>query len=245
MKSYLFRFGGVLAGAVLLAACGQSEPPPAPPTGGGTEAPPEIPVMGAERRVLAFGDSLLTGYGLKVEESYPARLEAALRARGINARMVNAGVSGDTTAAALQRLAFTLDSQERPPELVLISLGGNDMLRGLPPEQTRANLDAILTELGKRNIKAVLLGMLAAPNLGAQYRAQFDPIYPQLARKHDAVLVPFFLQSLMDRADLVQQDRIHPTAQGIEAMVAATADTVVGALPGDASARTAAPPPPR
>jgi acyl-CoA thioesterase I len=245
MKSYLLRFGSVLAGALLLTACGQSEPPPAPPRGGSAEAPPEIPAIGPERRVLAFGDSLLTGYGLKVEEGYPARLEAALRARGINARMANAGVSGDTTAAALQRLAFTLDSQERPPELVLISLGGNDMLRGLPPEQTRANLDAILTELGRRDIKAVLLGMLAAPNLGAQYRAQFDPIYPQLARKHDAVLVPFFLQSLMDRPDLVQQDRIHPTAQGIESMVAATADTVAGALPSDASVRTAALPPPR
>jgi acyl-CoA thioesterase-1 len=245
MKSYLSRLGGVFAGALLLAACGQGEPPPAPPPSDNADTPPEIPVMGQERRILAFGDSLFTGYGLDVDDGYPARLEAALRARGINARMSNAGVSGDTTAGALQRLDFTLNSQERVPDLVLISLGGNDMLRGLPSEQTRANLDAILTELGKRGIKAVLMGMLAAPNMGAQYRAQFDPIYPQLARKHDAVLVPFFLQAVIDRPDLVQQDHIHPTAQGIEAMVAGTADAVAGALPKDAAVRTAAPPPPR
>lgn len=240
MKSYLSRFGGVFGGVLLLAACGRDEPPPLAPPSENAEAPPEIPVMGPERRILALGDSLFTGYGLKVEESYPARLEAALRARGINARMRNAGVSGDTTAGGLQRLAFTLNSQEQTPELVIISLGGNDMLRGLPPEQTKANLDAILTELGKRKIKAVLMGMLAAPNLGAEYRAQFDPIYPALARKHGAALVPFFLQSVMDRPDLVQQDHIHPTAHGIEAIVAATADQVAGALP-----KTGAPPPPR
>jgi acyl-CoA thioesterase I len=245
MKSYLSRFGGLLAGSLMLAGCGQGEPPPPAPPSENAEAPPEIPVMGQERRILAFGDSLFTGYGLKVEEGYPARLEAALRARGIDARMSRAGVSGDTTAGALQRLDFTLNSQERPPELVLISLGGNDMLRGLPPAQTRANLDAILTELGKRDIKAVLMGMLAAPNLGTQYRAQFDPIYRDLARKHDAVLVPFFLQSVINRPDLVQQDHIHPTAQGIEAMVAATADTVAQALSTGGDSRAGAPPPPR
>ena len=252
MKSYLSRFGGTLAGVLLLAACGQSEPPPAPLPSEDAEAPVEIPVMGPERRILALGDSLFTGYGLSTKESYPARLEAALRARGINARMSNAGVSGDTTAGGLQRLAFTLNSQERPPDLVIISLGGNDMLRGLPPEQTRANLDAILTELDKRKIDAVLLGMLAAPNLGEEYRERFDAIYPALARKHDTALVPFFLQSVIDRPDLVQQDHIHPTAQGIEAMVAATADQIVAALPKTAelpvaggSPRTGAPTRPR
>lgn len=226
MKVYF----AAVAATVLLAACG-SDAPPAPAPTNRAEAPPEVPVMGAEVPVLALGDSLFTGYGLGEGDSYPARLERALRARGINARIANAGVSGDTTAGGLQRLTFTLGSQPAAPALAVISLGGNDMLRGLPPEQTRANLDAILTELGRRKIPVVLLGMLAAPNLGPEYRDAFDPIYPALAKKHGAVLVPFFLQPLMGRADLVQQDHIHPTVQGIEALVAATTDQVAGALP--------------
>jgi acyl-CoA thioesterase I len=239
MKLYAPRLGGALAGALLLAACGKSEPPPAPPTQS-AEAPPEIPVMGEELHILALGDSLFAGYGLKSDQSYPAKLEAALRARGINARIANAGVSGNTTADGLARLAFTLDNQKRPPDLALVELGGNDMLRALPPEQARANLDAILTELGERGIPVVLMGMLAPPNLGADYRREFDAIYPELARKHGAVLVPFFMQAVMDRPDLIQQDRLHPTERGIEAIVAATVDQVAGALP-----KRGAPQPPR
>lgn len=230
MKLYAVAF----IGALLLAACGQSEPPSAPPTQSAAQivdAPPEIPAMGQERSILAFGDSLFTGYGLPSDQAYPVKLEAALRSRGINARISNAGVSGNTSADGLSRLDFTLESQGRAPELVLISLGGNDMLRGLPPEQTRANLDAILAELNRRKIKAVVMGLLAPPNLGPDYRAQFDPMYPALAKQHGAVLVPFFLQAVMGRPDLVQQDHIHPTAQGIEAIVAATAGQVAGALP--------------
>lgn len=228
-----------LAGALLLAACGKSEPPPPPPSES-AEAPPEIPVMGREMRILALGDSLFAGYGLKSDQSYPARLEAALRARGINARIANAGVSGNTTADGLARLAFTLDNQKPPPDLALVELGANDMLRALPPEQARANLDAILAELGRRSIPVVLMGMLAPPNLGAEYRRAFDAIYPALAKKHGAVLVPFFLQAVMDRPDLVQEDRLHPTEHGIDAIVAATIDKVAAAVP-----KPTAPPPPR
>lgn len=228
-----------LAGALLLAACGKSEPPPPPPSES-AEAPPEIPVMGREMRILALGDSLFAGYGLKSDQSYPARLEAALRARGINARIANAGVSGNTTADGLARLAFTLDNQKPPPDLALVELGANDMLRALPPEQARANLDAILAELGRRGIPVVLMGMLAPPNLGAEYRRAFDAIYPALAKKHGAVLVPFFLQAVMDRPDLVQEDRLHPTEHGIDAIVAATIDEVAAAVP-----KPTAPLPPR
>jgi acyl-CoA thioesterase-1 len=243
MKLYVPKLMGALAGALLLAGCGQSEPPPAPPTQSAAEivnAPPEIPAMGQERRILALGDSLFTGYGLPSDQAYPVKLEAALRARGINARISNAGVSGNTSAEGLSRLAFTLQSQQRPPDLVLISLGGNDMLRGQPPEQTRTNLDTILAELNKRKIKVVMMGMLAPPNMGPDYRAKFDPMYPSLAKQHGAVLVPFFLQAVQGRPDLVQQDHIHPTKEGIEAIVGATIDKVAGALP-----RTGAPPPPR
>jgi acyl-CoA thioesterase-1 len=217
--------------ALALAACDKAPTPPPQATESALDAPPQIPVMGPERRILAFGDSLLAGYGLDDGESYPDRMEQALRARGVNARIANAGVSGDTTAAGLQRLDFTLKSQAAKPELVIISLGGNDMLRSLPPAETRANLEAILKRLQAEKIPVVLLGMLAAPNLGRDYAAGFNPIYPQLAEKYHAVLVPFFLQPVIDKPDLLQGDHVHPTAIGIDAIVAATVDDVADALP--------------
>lgn len=219
-----------LALVFVLGACGseQPAPPPAEPTGA---AVPELPVMGDELRIVALGDSLFAGYGLEPGQSYPARLETALRARGINARITNAGVSGDTTGGGLGRLDFTLSSLEKPPALVIISLGGNDMLRGLSPQETRGNLDEMLGKLKARGIPVVLMGMLAAPNLGADYRAQFDPIYPALAKQYGATLVPFFMQPLIGRPDLVQADRIHPTLPGIDLMVAETVEAVAGALP--------------
>ena len=157
----------------------------------------------------------------------------------LSLRIANAGVSGDTTAGGLQRLAFTLNNQPRPPDLVVISLGGNDMLRGLPAKQTRRNLDAVLAELSRRQIPVLLLGMLAAPNLGGDYVREFNAIYPALAKKHGAALVPFFLQAVIDKPELRQADRIHPTRQGIEELVAATAVDVAKALPpvGEASPR--------
>lgn len=220
-----------IAALVMLAACGPDAPTVPEPVKSVIETPPDIPVMGTEVRIMAFGDSLLTGYGLKEGDNYPARLEAALRARGVNARITNAGVSGNTTSDGLQRLAFALDSQDRAPDLVLISLGGNDMLRALPPAQTRQNLDAMLTLLKERGVPVLLLGMLAAPNLGKEYEAQFNRIYPELAKSHSAALVPFFLQPLLDRPELVQKDKVHPTEQGIEEMVAQTIGQVTAALP--------------
>lgn len=220
------RIWGSAMVVAALSGCGSEAPVPQP----GAEAAALPAPQGEEVAILALGDSLFAGYGLEPGQSYPARLETALRARGINARIANAGVSGDTTAGARQRLDFTLSGQARPPALAIISLGGNDMLRGLSPSETRANLDAILTELGRRRIKVVLLGMLAAPNLGADYRGQFDPIYPALARKHDAALVPFFLQPLIGKPRLVQPDRIHPTLAGIDLLVADTVDEVARAV---------------
>jgi acyl-CoA thioesterase-1 len=217
--------------AVLLAACGDDAPPAPAETAQPREAAPEAEVTGEERRILAFGDSLFAGYGLATDEGYPEKLEAALRARGINARVADAGVSGDTTAGGRQRIAFVLDSMERAPDLALVELGGNDLLRGLSPEEARANLAAILGELQSRGIPAVLYGMRAPPNAGPEYQAAFDAMYPELAREHGATLVPFFMEPLLGRAELVQPDRIHPTAAGIDAMVAATVATVAGALP--------------
>lgn len=233
-----------LTALMLLAAC-RNEPVPADPPRDGSAAAaataePRIPVTGPERRILAFGDSLFAGYNLDPAESYPARLEAALRARGIDAEVANAGVSGDTTAAGRARLAFTLDAQEEVPDLVILELGGNDLLRGLPPAQTRENLAAMLAELRRRGIRVLLMGMRAPPNLGAEYVAAYDAIYPELAREYGATLVPFFLESIYDQPQLIQPDRIHPTAEGIETLVAATVDEVVEALPEEEAARASA-----
>ena len=227
---------------LLLAACGSEAPVASPAPGASPAAAAEAarPPAGPERLILAFGDSLYAGYGLKANESYPAQLERALRQRGINARVVNAGVSGDTTAAGRQRLGFTLKNLPRTPDLALVGLGGNDMLRGLPPGQTRANLDAILGELDKRGVPVVLTGMLAAPNLGEDYVGEFNRLYPELARKYDAALVPFFLAPVIGKPQLMLPDHVHPTAQGVAAIVAATVDEVAQALP-DSLPDTASP----
>lgn len=193
--------------------------------------PPAIPVMGPGRPILAFGDSLVAGYGLPGRDAYPSKLEAALRVRGINARVVNAGISGETTGQGLRRLGEVLDAQPVKPELVIVSLGANDMLQGRSPAEPRANLAQILRILQERQIRVVLLGMLAAPALGQNYARDFNPIYPTLAQEYGAVLVPFFLQPLLGKPDLVQPDRVHPTALGVEEMVAATVDDVADALP--------------
>lgn len=213
--------------ALALAACSQSAPTPESPKPQASAAPT---ILADAPVILAFGDSLYAGYRLAPGEGYPPRLEAALNASGVKARVVNAGVSGDTTAAARARLAFTLDGQKVKPSLVLVGLGGNDMLRGLPPAETRANLDAILTELDKRQIPALLTGMLAAPNMGKDYVAAFNPIYPALAAKHKAPLVPFFLQAVIGNDKLMLDDHIHPNPQGVDKIVAATREEVAKAL---------------
>jgi len=219
--------------AALVGACSESAPllPQASETPPTLENAP-LPVMGPERRILAVGDSLFAGYGIATPaDSYPARLETALRARGINARVSNAGVSGDTSAAGAQRFAFVLSSQPVKPDLVVIEFGGNDLLRGLPPEQTRANLAAMLAEAKAEGVPVLLMGMLAPPNLGAGFKARFEAIYPDLARQYDAKLVPFFLAPVIGKPDLVQADRIHPNERGVGEMVAATVEDVARALP--------------
>jgi acyl-CoA thioesterase-1 len=169
--------------------------------------------------VVAFGDSLYAGYGLGPKESFPAKLEQALKAKGIPVTISNAGVSGNTTAEAQRRLAFTLDGFQRKPDLVMVNLGGNDMLRGIDPKETRANLTAICEELKRRGIPILLTGMIAAPNMGADYADQFNPIYPDLAKKYDAALYPFFLDGVVTQPKLMQADHVHPTAQGIDVIV--------------------------
>lgn len=180
--------------------------------------------------VVAFGDSLYAGYQLQQGQGFAPALERALKAQGIAATVHNAGVSGDTTAAGLQRLAFTLDGLPRTPDLVVLGLGANDMLRGLSPEETRTNLDAILTELDRRGIETVMTGMRASPNMGPDYATAFDAIYPELAKKHGVALYPFFLDGVIGHRDLLLGDGMHPNDKGIAVMVAKVAPMIATAI---------------
>lgn len=176
-----------------------------------------VPGWAAPARLLVFGDSLVAGYSLPPDAAYPAQLERALKARGItDVTVLNAGVSGDTTAAALARLDWALAEK---PTHVLVELGANDMLRGLAPEQARANLEAIIIKLKQANLPVLLAGMLAAPNLGADYGRRFNPIYADLAQKHGLPLYPFFLDGVAGEASLNLADGIHPTREGIARIV--------------------------
>lgn len=188
------------------------------------------PALAAERLILAFGDSLVAGYGLPQAQSFPAQLQAALRRSGVAARVHNGGVSGDTSAAGRARLAWMLRGLKAKPDLVIVELGANDMLRGIRPAETRANLAAVLAELNRRRIPVLLAGMLAAPNLGPGYRQRFDPIYPALARQYGARLYPFFMRGVAGRPALLQRDGLHPTARGVAVIVRGILPEVKAAL---------------
>ena len=184
--------------------------------------------------IVAFGDSLFAGYSLAQHEGLAPALDRALAKNGVEAEVVNAGVSGDTSAAGLQRLAFTLDGQARKPDLVIVGLGGNDMLRGISPEQTRQNLDSILAELKRRGIPAMLSGMVAAPNMGPDYANEFNAIYRDLAENHDVPLYPFTLDGVIGKAELMLGDGIHPNARGVAIIAERLAPVVKGRLDKDA-----------
>ena len=166
--------------------------------------------------VVAFGDSLTAGYGLAQEDVFPVRLEQALRAQGIAAQVVNAGLSGDTTTGGLARIEWSLSNN---PDLVIVQLGGNDALRGTEPAVTRSNLDALLGKITARGIPVVLAGMYAPPNMGDTYAREFNAIYPDLAKAHDVPLYPFFLEGVAAKQELNQQDGIHPNRRGVDVIV--------------------------
>lgn len=179
-----------------------------------------------EKLILAFGDSLTAGYQLKPGQSFPAQLEAALRKEGCAVRVHNAGVSGDTTAQGKARLPWVLSSLKAKPDLAIVALGANDMLRGQPPATAKANLDAILTELNKRGIPVIVAGMLAAPNLGPAYAKEYNAIFPALAKKHDATLYPFFTNGVTAQPKYLLADGMHPNPAGVGVMVKGILPTV-------------------
>ncbi|MGB7287203.1 MAG: arylesterase [Salaquimonas sp.] len=163
--------------------------------------------------MVVLGDSLVAGYGLGPGEAFPEQLQILTDKEGLGVVIENAGVSGDTSAGGLARLNWSISDNTN---VVLVELGANDALRGLSPEVTRKNLEAIIEQLKARNMEVILAGMLAPPNMGEQYEAEFNAIYPDLAEKHSIPLYPFFLDGVAAEASLNQADGIHPTAEGVE-----------------------------
>jgi acyl-CoA thioesterase-1 len=190
----------------------------------GASPPPDRPL------VLAFGDSLTAGYGLDQGLGFAPQLQATLRRHGIKAEVVDGGVSGDTSEAGKARLGWTLDGMQRKPDLVILELGANDMLRGLDPKLTESNLDAMLAELGRRQVPVLVAGMRAAPNLDPAYVARFEAIYPAVARKHGVRLYPFFLDGVAARPGMQLPDGMHPTYQGVKQIVVRITPAVKAAL---------------
>jgi acyl-CoA thioesterase-1 len=174
-------------------------------------------------RLLAFGDSLTAGYGLPAGDAFPAKLQQALRAKGYRVEVVNAGVSGDTTAGGRARLDWALADR---PDYAIVELGANDALRGLDPKLAYANLDAILGTLRDRHVNVLLAGMLAPRNLGPDYAAAFDSIYPSLQKKYSVPLYPFFLEGVALHHDLTLPDGLHPNSDGVDTIVRGILPTV-------------------
>jgi len=166
--------------------------------------------------IVAFGDSLSAGYGLPADAAFPAVLERALRTRGHKVDVVNAGVSGDTATAGLDRLDWSVPDGT---DGVIVELGANDMLRGTDPAVARRAIEAIVERLKARGIPVMLAGMYASPNLGVDYGRAFNRIFPDIAKKHDLVLYPFFLDGVVGETSLNLPDGLHPTAKGIEVIV--------------------------
>jgi acyl-CoA thioesterase-1 len=174
------------------------------------------PAAAAPVSIVALGDSLTAGYGLAPGEAFPEQLQAALRARGHDVTVVNAGVSGDTASGGLARLEWSVPAEAN---LVIVELGANDMLRGIDPAVTRKALDEVVAKLQERGQPVLLAGMRASLNMGPEYAEAFDRIYPDIARKHGVMLYPFFLEGVAANRALNQADGMHPTAEGVARIV--------------------------
>ncbi|MBP1885630.1 acyl-CoA thioesterase-1 [Ensifer mexicanus] len=166
--------------------------------------------------LVGFGDSLMAGFQLPPEDAFPARLQKALKDKGLDVAITNAGVSGDTTSGGLSRIDWSVPDGTKG---VILELGANDALRGIPPEQSRKNLEAMIARLKERGIAVLLAGMMAPPNMGTDYAARFNPIYPELAAKYDLEFYPFFLDGVVTDGALKLEDGMHPNSRGVGEMV--------------------------
>ena len=219
-----------LSMAVASAACSdrQAADPAVPASAGAPAAAPAPPVVSATPRIVCLGDSLTAGLGVSLADAYPAQLAARLRSAGLNYDVVNAGVSGDTSAGGVRRLDWSMTGDVH---VLVVALGANDGLRGLPPKDLRANLARIIEAAQARQVRVVLAGMEAPPNFGATYTREFRDVYRELARTYDVVLVPFLLDGVAGVPNLNQADGIHPTAEG-QRVIAATIWRAVAPLVG-------------
>jgi acyl-CoA thioesterase-1 len=218
------RYLPVIVAVLFLTACA-SEPQPArtqappPERNEAAEAPPPSAVDGPV--IVAFGDSLTAGYGAPPGKSYPDFLQQELIDRGLQFKVINEGVSGDTTAVALQRIDFAIADD---PKIVVLALGGNDGLRGLPMDAMETNLTEMVERFQKAGAKVVIAGMTLPPNLGSAYIRQFESVFPSVAKKTGAKLLPFLLQGVAGDRELNQEDGIHPTAEGNRIVARTVAD---------------------
>lgn len=216
----LLIFISLLFAVALLAACGKSSEATAEATSetpaAAKEAAPtaSVPVNDARPVILAFGDSLTEGYGLEKSQAYPTLLQKRLEEQGYPYRVVNAGISGDTTAGGLNRLDAAL--KKNKVEVMILELGANDMLRGKDLRDTRSNLATMIEKAQAQNIKVVLAGMEAPTNFGEDYQREFHNLFPDLAKAHKIALIPFFLTDVAGKAELNQGDGIHPNVKGTQ-----------------------------
>jgi acyl-CoA thioesterase I len=228
MKNIPSIYGALLLVFQALVGCGPAVPQKA--ASGQSGAAAQVTAKQPTRLIVAFGDSLYAGHKLGPKSGFAPQLQAALRQKGYAVSVLNAGVSGDTSSAGRARLNFVLDNAPQKVEMVILGLGGNDMLRGMKPEETRANLTAMLDELTRRKIEVVLTGMLASPNMGQDYALAFNPIYPQLAKQYGIKLYPFFLDGVVTNSKLMLEDGIHPNANGVAQIVAKVEPMIATAL---------------
>jgi len=189
----------------------------------GAQAAAAVSATDDRPRIVAFGDSLTAGLGVAAEDAYPSQLQRRLDRDGFRYRVINAGVSGDTTAGGVRRMAWVLKSR---PQIVILELGGNDGLRGLSLMETKANLERIIQQCRSASVTVVLAGMKLPPNYGAEYTNGFESMYPALAKKYHVVLIPFFLDGVAGSTSLNQADGIHPTAEGYRIIVDKVLETV-------------------
>ncbi|HSC56265.1 MAG TPA: arylesterase [Nitrospira sp.] len=188
-----------------------------------TQAAAAVSATDDRPRIVAFGDSLTAGLGVAAEDAYPSQLQRRLDRDGFRYRVINAGVSGDTTAGGVRRMTWVLKSR---PQLVILELGGNDGLRGLSLRETKANLERIIQQCRSASVTVVLAGMKLPPNYGVEYTNGFESMYPALAKKYHLVLIPFFLDGVAGSTSLNQADGIHPTAEGYRIIVDKVLETV-------------------
>jgi acyl-CoA thioesterase I len=180
-----------------------------------TPLPPNVSVS-KKPKIIAFGDSLSAGFGLQEKESYPYLLQEKLKADGFDYEVVNAGISGDTTAGGLDRIDWSLEQEN--VQILILELGANDLLRGLSPAQMKKNLDEIITITKMKKVTVLLCGMLAPPTMGTKYQLDFVSAFPELAKKHNVAYLPFLLKDVATKAELNQADGIHPNAEGEKIM---------------------------